>query len=93
MKSDLIIIIALVLMGTMAKAGPVDEATARRLGQSFVTTCFESSRQSAELSLVYTAWSDRGEACYYIYNVGNTGFVILAADEAKIGRASCRERV
>jgi len=81
MKRHLIIIIALVLMGTMAKAGPVDEATARRLGQSFVTTCFESSRQSAELSLVYTAWSDRGEACYYIYNVGNTGFVILAADD------------
>ena len=63
------------------QARPVDKETAKRLGQSFVKANFEFTRQSDQLYLVQTAYSDRGEACYYIFNVGDTGFVILAADD------------
>ena len=63
------------------QARPVDQETAKRLAQSFVKANFEFTRQSSDLNLVYTAFSNRGEACYYVFNVGDTGFVILAADD------------
>lgn len=81
MKNYIITLLALALTGIVVQAGPVDQETAKRLAQSFVTSNFESTRQSADLSLVHTAFSERGEACYYIYNVGNTGFVIMAGDD------------
>ena len=62
-------------------AHPVGQETTRSLAQSFVKANFEFTRQSDDLQLVKTAYSDRGEACYYIFNVGTTGFVILAGDD------------
>ena len=81
MKNYIITLLVLALTGSALQAGPVDQQTAKRLGHSFMTSNFEPTRQSADLILVHTAFSDRGEACYYIYNVGNTGFVIMAADD------------
>ena len=63
MKNYFLTLWALALTSLALHAGPVDQETAQRLGQSFVTAKFE---QSAELSLVQTAFSERGEACYYI---------------------------
>ena len=73
--------LVLALTCVTLQARPVDQETAKRLGQSFVKANFEFTRQSSDLNLVQTAFSDRGEACYYIYNVGETGFVIMAADD------------
>ena len=81
MKKAMLILMALALASSLVQARPVDRQTAQRLAQSFVTANFEFSRQSADLALVKTAFSDRGEACYYVFNVGTTGFVILAADD------------
>lgn len=73
--------LALALTCVTLQARPVDQETAKRLGQSFVKANFEFTRQSDQLDLVQTAFSDRGEACYYIFNVEETGFVIMAADD------------
>ena len=81
MKKHIITLFALVLASLAMQAYPVGQETARRLGQSFVMSTFEFTRQSSELSMVYTAFSERGEACYYVFNVGNTGFVIMSADD------------
>lgn len=81
MKNHIITLLVLALTSVAVQAGPVDQKTAMRLGQSFVTSNFEFSRQSSDLSLVHAAFSERGEACYYIFNVGNTGFIIMAADD------------
>ena len=81
LKNFIITMLALALTGVAVQARPVDQETAKRLGQSFVVSNFELNRQSTELSLVQTGLSNRGEACYYIYNVGQTGFVIMAADD------------
>ena len=81
MKNFFFTLLALALTSFAVQAGPVDQATARRLGQSFVTSKFESHLQSTDLNLVQTAFSERGEACYYIFNVGDHGFVIMAADD------------
>ena len=76
-----ILAMLLALTCVTLQARPVDQETARNLGQSFVRVHFEIASQSYELTLAQTAFSDRGEACYYIFNVGDTGFVILAADD------------
>ena len=81
MRNCILTLLALALTSIAVQARPVDQETARRLGQSFVMSKFEPTRQNSELNLVYTAFSERGEACYYVFNIGNTGFVIMAADD------------
>ena len=82
MKKRILTLTALMLTSFVLQAMPVDQARAKNLAQSFVAANFEFTRQSSDLSLVKTAYSDRGEACYYVFNVGTTGFVILAGDDA-----------
>ena len=81
MKKRIFTMLVLAMACVTLQARPVDQETAKRLGQSFVKANFEFTRQSDQLNLVQTAYSERGEACYYIFNVGDTGFVILAADD------------
>lgn len=81
MKRHIVTLVVLALTGIAVQAGPVSQETARRLGQSFVSSNFEFTRQSSDLSLVYTAFSDRGEACYFVFNVGDMGFVIIAGED------------
>ena len=76
-----ILIVTLLLAALGMQARPVSEQTARNLAQRFVAANFEFTRQSTDLQLVKTGFSGRGEACYYAYNVGETGFVIMAADD------------
>ena len=73
--------LALVLCIGMAQAGPVSVSQAKYVGQQFVQANFEETRQSAELTLVYTGTSTRGEASYYVFNVGSDGFVIISGDD------------
>ena len=81
MRNCIVILLAFAFMSLTVQARPVNQETAKRLGQAFVISKFEQTRQSSDLRLVHTAFSERGNACYYIYNVGNTGFVIMAADD------------
>ncbi len=81
MKKRIITLFALALTTIAMYAGPVGQETAQRLTQAFVSANFEFTRQSTDLNLVYTALSHRGEACYYVFNVGDSGFVIFAADD------------
>ena len=81
MRKHILTVLLLAMTSLTLQARPVDQETAKRLGQSFVKSNFEFTRQSDQLNLVQTAYSDRGEACYYIYNIGDSGFVILSADD------------
>lgn len=81
MKKYLMSLLALVLgLGTVY-ANPVGVDQAKYVGQQFVQTKFEQSRQSSDLTLVYTGTSYRGEACFYVFNVGDNGFVMVSADD------------
>lgn len=73
--------LALALGIGMAQANPVSVSQAKYVGQQFVQANFQQARQSAELTLVYTGASNRGEACFYVFNVGETGFVMVSADD------------
>ena len=74
-------LLALVLGIGMMYANPVSVNQAKSVGQQFVQANFEQSRQSQDLTLVYTGTSNRGEACFYVFNVGDHGFVIVSADD------------
>ena len=81
MKKCLLTLMAVALgMGVM-NANPVSLSTAKTVGQQFVQTNFEPSRQSDDLALVYTGTSTRGEVCFYVFNVGKMGHVIVSADD------------
>lgn len=69
----------LIGIGTIS-ANPVGLNTAKSLGQQFVMANFERNSKE-DLSLVYTVTSDRGQACVYVFNVGNSGFVLVAASD------------
>ena len=81
MKKYLLSLLALVLGIGMVHANPVSVSQAKFVGQQFVQANFEQSRQVQELTLVYTGTSTRGEACFYVFNVGNDGFVMVSADD------------
>ena len=71
MKKILLIITALLALNTL-KANPVDVKKAQMLAQKFV---------GSDLTLAYTAYADRGENCFYVFNDGEKGFVIFSADD------------
>lgn len=81
MKNYFLSILALALGIGMAQAGPVSESQAKYVGQQFVQANFAETRQSAELTLVYTGVSTRGDVSYYVFNVGSDGFVIVSGDD------------
>jgi hypothetical protein len=81
MKKYLMTMLALVFGLGLVQANPVGVSQAKYVGQQFVQANFEQSRQAQELTLVYTGTSTRGEACFYVFNVGNDGFVMVSADD------------
>ena len=82
MKKQLIFTLIVMLAGmTALNAHPVDVAKAKAVGQKFVSANFNNNPESSELQLVYTGVSDRSEACFYAFNVGQEGFVIVSADD------------
>ena len=82
MKKYFMTLMALILGVGMLNAHPVDVNKAKMVGQQFVQANYELSRQNADLELVYTGASTRGEACFYVFNLGNEGFVAVSADDA-----------
>ena len=81
MKKYLLSLLALALGIGMVHANPVSLSQAKYVGQQFVQAKFELSRQNNDLTLVYTGTSHRGEACFYVFNVGDNGFVMVSADD------------
>lgn len=71
----ILLAITLLLSFTVANAAPVGVEEACTLGRQFAYAHFDASRQSDELSLVYS------QPSFYVFNVGNTGFVILSSDD------------
>ena len=81
MKKYLMTLLVMVLGIGMVQANPVSVSQAKYVGQQFVQANFEQSRQMDDLTLVYTGVSTRGEACFYVFNVGDGGHVIVSADD------------
>ncbi len=81
MKKYLMSMLALIICMGMAQAKPVSVSQAKFLGQQFVQANFDQTRSSGELTLVYTGTTQKGIEGCYVFNVGETGFVIMSADD------------
>lgn len=78
----LLVFVAVAILGIGSlSAKSVDVNTAKSLGQKFVLANFESNRSIGDLELVYTVTSDNGQPCVFVFNVGDTGFVIVSATD------------
>ena len=77
-----LVLFAIILSANIMVANPVDVNMAKALGKKFVEANFEMSHRSNDLTLAYTANAERGEACFYVLNVGSDGFVIISADDS-----------
>ena len=68
------------LFGSMMSlfSSPVDPSMARQAAAKFAERHFSTDRQEIGLTQVRTGFDDS----FYIYNIGDRGFVIIAADDA-----------
>ena len=81
MKKQLLTILTLLLGINYLVANPVDLEKAKTIGQKFIFTKIDNHLECNDLQLVYTGNSQRGEPCFYVFNAGTTGFVIISADD------------
>lgn len=81
MKKRILTLFALFLGITYLNANPVDLEKAKTVGQKFACAKFNKEIKSNDLNLVYTGASLRGETCFYVFNAGEQGFVIVSADD------------
>ena len=81
MKKHLTFLVVMLLGMTSLNARPVDVAQAKQIAQQFVSANFNNIQENSALELVYTGVSTRGEACFYTFNKGESGFVIVSADD------------
>lgn len=81
MKKYLLLSLVVLLSMTTLNARPIDAARAKTIGQKYAQANFDSNLRNSDLQLVYTGSSSRGETCFYAFNVGEGGFVIVSADD------------
>ena len=81
MKKHITLLLVMLFSVTALFARPVEESRAKAVALKFFAAKTDSGLRSDDLQLVYTGTSTRGETCFYVYNVGTTGFVIVSADD------------
>ena len=79
MNKKILFLLLVVLPFCGLQAKPVDVETAKSLGIKFMTTNTEIKANVAQLA--YTAFTDQGEACFYVFSMEPKGFVIVSADD------------
>lgn len=79
MKKCILISLLVTLFFGGLQAKPVDVNTAKSLGIKFMNVNTEI--ESAQADLVYTAFTDQGQACFYVFSMKPKGFVIVSADD------------
>ena len=75
MNKRVLSLFTIFLIVSQIVANPVDQATARRVGESFAQNAFAVSTRTGEMNLVQVT------DAYYVFNVGTNGFVIVSSDD------------
>ena len=81
MKKTTLLLFAILCGTTLLTARPIGVEKAMEIGRKFASAHFKPTSQSIDLQLVYTGISNRDEACFYAFNAGTEGFVIVSADD------------
>ena len=74
MNKRLLFVLLIALLTSQLRSNPVDQGTASKVAGSFAQTAIVSARGS-QMTLVAAA------DAYFVFNVGETGFVIVSADD------------
>ena len=80
MRRFLLTVVALLVFAGQMFAAPVDVATAKKLGVSYLKNNVASAKSITDVEHVYTVSGDNGVPSLYVFNYEN-GFVIVAADD------------
>lgn len=80
MKRFLLTVVALLVFAGQMFAAPVDVATAKKLGVSYLKNNVASAKSITDVEHVYTVSGDNGIPSLYVFNYEN-GYVIVAADD------------
>lgn len=84
MKKLCVLFLALYALSAEAFAKSVDVATARTAGYNFISgKSAEGIREPEDLQLVYTTIAPQAAStyCYYVFNAGSHGFIIVSAED------------
>ncbi len=76
MKKISFTLFAILLIISNLVANPVDQAMARKAGAGFAQSTFSTVMRSDQMDLV------KATDAYYVFNIGQTGFVIISADDS-----------
>lgn len=77
-KSMLFLLMVALFMGGL-QAKTVDVEMAKSLGIKFMNA--NTGIRADEAQLVYTGYTEQGEACFYVFSMQPNGFVIVSADD------------
>ena len=79
MKKRIFTLLLATLFFGALQANPVDVATAKSLGVKFMKTNTAVKAETAELT--YTAYTENGQAAFYVFALQPKGFVVVSADD------------
>ena len=79
MKKSMLFSLLVTLFISGLQAKPVDVETAKTLGIKFMKANTEIKADVAQL--IYTGYTDQGDACFYVFTMQPKGFVIVSADD------------
>ena len=75
MKKHILQLFAILLVSSQIMAAPVDWEVARKVGAGFARSAFSVTMRTDQVDLV------EATDAYYVFNFGQTGFVIVSADD------------
>ena len=76
MNKKLLLLLVILLGFNQLNANPVDQATAGKVGQTFSQTAFANISRNDAMNLV------KATDAYFVFNIGESGFVIVSADDS-----------
>ena len=76
MNKKLRLLLVILLVASQIMAAPVDQATARKTAEGFAQRTFTAKMRTDQVDLV------KATEAFYVFNVGQTGFVIVSADDS-----------
>lgn len=82
-KISLLIFSVIAFSITTLYANPIDNATAKQVGEKFIksSTILGQQRNDIQSNHVYTFSSTDNQSCMYVYNIVDGGFVVVSAED------------
>lgn len=81
MKKSLLFTLVLIFSLGQMFAAPVDVNMAQKIGERFIKSNMKSLRDFQKTEHVFTLSDDNGNACLYVFNIDDSGYFIVSADD------------